>query len=153
MFKEEVKHKTWLIAESVDKYLSDRAILVQGNINHQLYSDFFASSYCYHKAYMQAEDTQGFYLTYVNEDPIKLSQLIQNISKYGDQWNSIVLYFVLHLDYMCNEMGITHKITLKILKESFKACLEITQVKEQIVKLLQSGQLYHIELFNQELKN
>jgi len=103
-----IKDCSTKIISELYSYLKDRGIIVNGNISHEIYKDYFASNYIYNNTYIKKIDKfHRNYIDYTTDnDPAKLkgekfldSIVNENLCINEQTWANITSNILVKLDY------------------------------------------------------
>ena len=149
-FKEELVNK-FDIANNVFEHLKSRHILVNETFNHQIYNDYFTSSYCYNHIY-QINPKDTFNLKYIN-NKLNISELLNYSESFGEHWINIIIYLFLSLDYEIYRLGPSGKENLKLLLDLFETLWKMKEeYQKELDRILKNDQLFHSVKIREEFK-
>ena len=133
------------------EHLKSRHILVNETFNHQIYNDYFTSSYCYNHIY-QINPKDTFNLKYIN-NKLNISELLNYSESFGEHWINIIIYLFLSLDYEIYRLGPSGKENLKLLLDLFETLWKMKEeYQKELDRILKNDQLFHSVKIREEFK-
>jgi len=89
------------IADEIYKYLRRRAIIVNENISHEIFKNYFASSYLFSLIYQLTEDDiQMQYYDFAEKGGLNLERYCDKLFSINDEtWNNIAIDLLYKLDF------------------------------------------------------